>query len=117
MKNQPFLRRLGFAAAGVMSALRSERSVKFHALAAVAAFVILGWLRPAPVWWAVVILIVALVLAAELLNTAIESLADLLHPEQDPRIGRVKDLAAAAVLVVSAGALAIAAALLFDLLR
>src|ERR1039458_3870607 len=49
-------------------------------------------------WWALVIIASAAVLAAELFNTAIERLADHLHPEMHPEIRIVKDCAAAAVL-------------------
>ena len=115
MKNQPFSRRLGFALSGLAATLKAESSFKFHVAAAVAVFVALVWLRPAPWWWAVVALTVVLVLAAELVNTAIEVLADHLHPEQHPRIKVVKDCAAAAVLVVSLGALAVAVAFVYDL--
>jgi diacylglycerol kinase (ATP) len=48
------------------------------------------------------------VIAAELINTALEHLADHLHPEQHPRIKIVKDCAAAAVLILSIGALWVA---------
>ena len=48
-------------------------------------------------------LTVSFVLAAELVNTAIEHLADHLHPELHPKIKLVKDCAAAAVLVVVLG--------------
>ncbi len=115
MKNQPFSRRLGFALSGLAATLRSESSFKFHVVAAVAVFAALAWLRPAPLWWAIIALTVVLVLAAELVNTAIECLADHLHPEQHPRIKIVKDCAAAAVLVVSLGAMAVAVAFLYDL--
>ncbi len=117
MKNQSFLRRLGFALGGVGAALRAESSFRIQVVATVAVAVALVWLRPAPLWWALVALAVTLVLAAELANTAVEHLADRLHPDQHPDIKRVKDCMAGAVLVASLGALAVAAALLWDLLR
>jgi undecaprenol kinase len=73
-------------------------------------------LRPPAVWWALVLLASAAVLAAELFNTAIEHLADLLHPQQSPGIRLVKDCAAAGVLVAALGALGVGAALLVHLL-
>jgi len=73
-------------------------------------------LRPAAVWWALVFLASALVMAAELLNTAIEHLADLLHPQHSPGIRLVKDCAAAGVLIAVLGALGVGAALLVHLL-
>lgn len=116
MKNQPFVSRLGFALGGIAYTLRAERSFRIHVAAVVAVAAALLWLRPAPVWWAAVALACALVLAAELVNTAIEHLADHLHPEVHPGIRRVKDCAAGAVLVASLGALLVAAALAFELL-
>jgi diacylglycerol kinase (ATP) len=78
--------------------------------------VVLLVLRPPAVWWALVLLASAAVVAAELFNTAIEHLADLLHPQQSPAIRLVKDCAAAAVLIAVLGALGVAAALLVYLL-
>lgn len=117
MKNRSFAVRLGFALGGIAHALRRERSFRTQAVAAVAVIVGLGWLSLAPIWWAVIGLTCAAVLAAELLNTALEHLADHLHPDQHPSIKIVKDLGAAAVLVLSIGALLVAAALLFELRR
>ena len=115
MKNQSFLRRLGFALGGLAAALRTEASFRAQLVAAVAVVAALAWLKPAPLWWALVALAITLVLAAELANTAVEHLADRLHPQRHPDIQRVKDCMAGAVLVASLGALAVAAALLWDL--
>jgi undecaprenol kinase len=117
MKNRPFFSRLGFAVSGLGSALKAERSFRTQALAALAALVALIVLRPAPIWWALVALAAALVLAAELVNTAVEHLADHLHADRHPTIKLVKDCLAAAVLIASLGALAVASALIFDLVR
>jgi diacylglycerol kinase (ATP) len=114
MNNQPFARRHSFALAGLAGALRAEHSFRVHVIAAVGVLAALVWLRPAPLWWAVVVVTIVLVLAAELINTALEHLADHLHPEQHPRIKMVKDCAAAAVLITTLGALAVAAALLYE---
>jgi len=62
-----------------------------------------------------VVLASSAVLAAEMFNTAIERLADHLHPERHPQIRIVKDCAAAAVLISSAGAVGVAIAMLIDL--
>jgi len=57
------------------------------------------------------------VFAAELFNTAIEHLADHLHPDVHSQIRIVKDCAAAAVLVTVLGALGVALALLIHLAK
>ena len=51
--------------------------------------------------WAWLVLAIGLVLAAEAMNTAIEALADAVAPEFDAGVGRAKDVAAAAVLILS----------------
>ncbi|HLW23625.1 MAG TPA: diacylglycerol kinase, partial [Steroidobacteraceae bacterium] len=75
------------------------------------------WLQPAAIWWALALLASSAVLAAELLNTAVERLADALHPAESAAIRIVKDCAAAAVLITVLGALAVAAAFIVHLLR
>ena len=116
-KNQSLWRRTGFALAGLMHGLRTEHSVRFQVVVFVLVVGALAALRPGPIWWAAVALASAGVLAAELLNTAIETLADLLSPEFPPQLRVVKDCAAAAVPVAVAGALGVAAALAVHLLR
>ena len=107
MKNRPFPERLGFALAGLAEGWRKEASFRTHILAGLGALAALIALRPAPVWWALITLVAALVIATELLNSAIERLADHLHPDRHPEIKAVKDLAAAAVLVFSLASLVI----------
>lgn len=116
-KNQSLRIRLRCAWTGLTHALRAERSLRFHVAALALVLVVLLVLRPGALWGALVILASAAVIAAELFNTALEHLADHLHPEVHPRIRIVKDCAAAAVLVASLGALGVAAAFLMHLLQ
>lgn len=104
MKNQPLYKRFGFAWRGLQETWRSERSLRVQLWFAAAALLALAVLRPALAWWALVGMTIALVLAAELINTALEHLVDHLHPERHPRIKLVKDCAAAAVLLLSLAA-------------
>jgi undecaprenol kinase len=66
-------------------------------------------LRLGPVGWALIVFAIALVLVAELLNTAIEASVDLISPADHPLAKRAKDAAAAAVLVAAGGAVVIGA--------
>lgn len=109
MKNRAFTQRLCFAWSGLRSAWHSETSLRTHIGMSLLLVVALLILRPALLWWALCGVMVALVIAAELINTALEHLADHLHPEQHPRIKLVKDCAAAAVLILSIGAVWVAA--------
>lgn len=116
-KNQPFYKRIGFALVGIGYALRSEQSARIQVVLFVVVVVALLIMRPGPFWWALVMLASAGVLAAEMFNTAIEHLADHLHPEIHPSIRAVKDCAAAGVLLASLGAVAVAAALVVHLIE
>jgi diacylglycerol kinase (ATP) len=109
LKNRAFSQRLAFAWSGLRSAWHSEASLRTQVIMAVLLLVALLILRPAPIWWALSGLTAAAVIAAELINTALEQFADHLHPEPHPHIKRMKDSAAAAVLVLSIAALWVAA--------
>ena len=114
-KNQPLAARVSFACAGLVHGVRSERSLQLQLVALAIVLVVFAVLRPEPVWWALVICSSALVIAAEMFNTAIEALADHLHPEIHPSIRIVKDCAAGAVLVASLGALGVGVAFVVHL--
>ncbi|MBU1690727.1 MAG: diacylglycerol kinase [Gammaproteobacteria bacterium] len=105
MKNQKFINRLGFAWAGIRAAWKNEHSFRVQTGFAIVLLIALLLLRPPPIWWTLCFIMAVLVLAAELFNTALESLIDHLHPEIHPAIKTAKDCAAGAVLLLSCGAL------------
>jgi undecaprenol kinase len=114
MKGHRFTDRLGFAWAGLRTAWHTEKSLRTHAMATAGVTAALLTTRAPPLWWAVMAVTIALVVCAELLNTAIEALADHLHPQRHDAIKRTKDVAAGAVLVSSLGALAVGVAFFVD---
>jgi undecaprenol kinase len=101
MKNRVMRQRLGFAWAGIAAAWKNERSFRTQTIFAIALPVALLLLRVSAIWWAICLTIAFLVLAAELFNTALESLIDHLHPTIHPAIKIAKDCAAGAVLLLS----------------
>lgn len=102
-ENHPSFRKsFGFAFQGFRFAVLSERNIKVM-LAGFALAVVLGLVAGLDaVRWAIVLLCCGVVLCAELLNTAIETVVDLVSPEYHPLAGRAKDIAAAAVWVLCA---------------
>lgn len=114
MKGQPLHQRLGFAWSGLCQAYARESSFRVHLRTLLATVVVLVLVRPAPVWWAAIAIVAVLVLAFELLNSAVEGLIDLLHPAIHPEIKVVKDMASAAVLVAGIGAVVVALCALID---
>ncbi len=112
MKNRKLRERVGFAVTGWRAAWLREASFRTQAAVAVAALLGLMVLRPAPIWWAIVAVTVALVLALELINSALEAVIDLLHPGIHPEVKAAKDMLAGAVLMISVAAIGVGAALL-----
>ncbi len=90
-----------FAIQGFRCAVRTERNIKVMLAGAVVAVVLGLVLRIDLLSWAIVIGCCGVVISAELLNTAIETVVDLVSPEFHPLAGRAKDIAAAAVWVLS----------------
>lgn len=103
-KNQPFYKRLGFAVHGIKAAWCNEASFRTQCCAAFLVLIVLIWRRPAPLWWALLLVNCGIVLAAELFNSALEATLDLLHPGQHALVKLAKDCAAGAVLLLSATA-------------
>ena len=107
MKNAAFAQRARFALAGLAAAWRNESSFRIQTVCSVLLLIALLALRPPLLWCALCLLMATLVMAAELLNTAIEHFMDHLHPGLHPAVKTAKDCAAAAVLVLSVCALAV----------
>lgn len=103
-----FVRSLGWAINGLRYGLRTQRNLKIQAVCTVLAIAISLWLGMSATEWAILILILAGVMAGEMLNTALEATLDLISREQNPQIGLAKDVAAGAVLVWAMASLLIA---------
>lgn len=98
------IRSFGPALAGLAWALRTQRNLQVHAMAFCGVVVLGGWLRIAVLEWCAVLLASGMVGAAELLNTAVEVLADRVSTAREEAIRIAKDVAAAAVLVAALAA-------------
>lgn len=94
---------------GILSLLTRQRNARIHLGAAIAVVALAAFFRASRLEWVALLLCIALVITAEALNTALEELADAVHPDRHPGIGRAKDTAAAAVLLAAVFAAAIGA--------
>jgi diacylglycerol kinase len=95
-----FLRSFRHAGRGV-ALTAGGRNFRLMLAAAGVVLVVGALLDVSRATWTTLLLCVALVLGAEVLNTAIERLADVVHPNRAPAVRDLKDVAAGAVLVVS----------------
>lgn len=102
-----FLKSFTYAWQGLVYTFKTQGNFQFHSFAALVAIALAFVLQISTLEWLLVILCIALVLFAELVNTALESLVDLVSPDFHPLAKVVKDVAAAAVLVLAIASLAV----------
>lgn len=91
----------GFAFSGLFKAFKSEKHLQLHGIIAVAVIAAGVFFDISIRKWIAVAGCIALVISLELINSAIEKLCDLYSTEQNSKIKYIKDVSAAAVLVVS----------------
>ena len=90
---------------GIIETIRTERNMKFHAFCTILVLMISIFLGVSRMELIVLSISMALVLSAELLNTAIESFVDLVSPEYNILAKRAKDVGAGAVFIAASNAL------------
>ncbi len=101
MRATSLLHSFKYAFEGVWYVLRSQRNAKIH-LGVTLAVLLLGlFLRVSVLHWAVLVVTVGLVFAAEMFNTVIEALVDLVSPDYHPLAKIAKDAAAGAVFILA----------------
>lgn len=98
------LKSLAHALRGVDHVVRTQPNARLHLLAAVLVCAAGVYFRLGRAEWLWISVAITLVWSAEAFNTALELLADVLHPARHAGIGRAKDVAAAAVLIAALGA-------------
>ena len=88
-----------FALNGLLLLLKNEHNSRIHILAAIIAIVMGIIMKLDHYEWSLLVIVIGAVFLTELLNSSIESLADLIDPEFNELIMRAKDYSAAAVLI------------------
>src|SRR6218665_1495257 len=101
------IKSFGHALAGWQTLIISEPNAIIHVFAAVVTIVLGFVFHISNAEWLAVILSIVLVLSAELFNTAIEVMCDFVEPNRHPKIKKIKDLSAGAVLIIALGALTV----------
>lgn len=86
---------------GVFLIMKSERNFRIELLAFAVNIVLIFYFRLSLYDTAIILLVSFAVLATEMINTSIEKMCDMVHPEFDKRIGFIKDVAAGAVLLMA----------------
>lgn len=104
-KKEPFiinrLKSVGFAFKGMIHLLKTEASIQIQFGIAVLMTIAGFYFNISTTEWTIQCLVIGLVMSLEGVNTAIEEIADFIHPEHHPKIGLIKDVAAGAVFIAS----------------
>ena len=101
------IRSFGHAFRGWWDVLQTQHNAWIHAVASVIVFILAFWLKLPARDWAILILTITMVFAAEFVNTAIEAVVDLASPMHHPLAKVGKDVGAAAVLIAALAAVLI----------
>jgi diacylglycerol kinase (ATP) len=90
-----------FAARGIVYAIKSQPNLWLHLLAAIAVIALGIYYNISTAEWFFIIFAIGIVLSAELFNSSIEKIVDLIQPEKHKFAGQAKDMAAGAVLITA----------------
>lgn len=117
MPIKQWLKSADHAIEGILHAAKTQRHLRYHFYAAAIVLTVCYALGLTKNEFLIVALAVIAVLGAEMLNTAVEAVVDLLEPERHERARAAKDIAAGAVLITAFGAAVIGYIVLFPYLQ
>ncbi len=101
------LKSFEFALCGLKILIKEEHNSRIHLLATVCVLIAAFVFRISTSEWIAVIFAIGFVITLEIINSAIENIADFVSPEKHELIKKIKDLAAAGVLVSAITALTV----------
>ncbi len=101
MKKRSFLRSMMYAKTGIIHFIKSEPNSRLHILATIVAISAGIWFKIDRFSWVALVLCIGLVWSAEMFNTAIEKIMNMISPEKNDQVRIIKDMAAGAVLIAA----------------
>lgn len=102
MQKPPLYKSFLNAFRGVFAMIKTERNFQIELLAFFINLFLIFYLKLTSTDAALILIASAAVLSAEIFNTAIEKICDIIQPDYDKRIGFIKDIAAGAVVLIAA---------------
>jgi diacylglycerol kinase (ATP) len=94
----------GYAFQGAIALLKSEPSIQVQAFIAVCVTILGFAFDITATEWMLQIFAIGMIMSLEGMNTAVEAIADFIHPDFNAQIGRIKDIAAGAVFITAIAA-------------
>lgn len=107
MPLRKWIKSANHAIEGILHASKTQRHMRYHLLSAILVLLVSFMLGISWSEFAILIILSIIVLSVEMLNTALETITDILFKEYDQRAKEIKDIAAGAVLITALGALVI----------
>lgn len=95
------IKSIGYAYKGALLLLKTEASIKIQFTIAIMVTLAGFFFNISANEWIIQLLAIGLVMSIEGINTAIEEIANFIHPEHHSKIGLIKDIAAGAVFIAS----------------
>jgi len=95
------LKSFGYAINGLRYSIRTQHNILIHIILAIIAITLGFLLNISNFEWIAIIIIIGLVISAEIFNTSIEELVNLVSPHKNEKAEIIKDLAAGAVLILA----------------
>ena len=100
-KSKKLINSFKYAFQGIKTVLKKEQNMKIHFIIMLLVILTGTILKLTKIEWIICIILFGIVLTAELFNTAIEIIVDMIMPNKDERAKNAKDISAGAVLVVA----------------
>jgi diacylglycerol kinase len=101
VKNKKLVNSFKYAICGLKSAYKREQNLKIHILIMILVVILGIILRISKIEWIICLILFALVISEELINTSIEAIVDIIMPQINPKAKLAKDVAASAVLITA----------------
>ena len=117
MPLRQWLKSANFAIEGILHGARTQRHLRYHFISAAAVLIVSYVLGVSRLEFILLSLAVILVLSAEMLNSAVEAVVDLLSPDYTEKARIAKDIAAGAVFITAFGAAVLGYVILFPYVK
>ena len=92
-----------YALQGFASSFRTERNMKIHVVATILVIILGIYLKLNLIELSIITIAIVIVISAELFNTAIETIVDMVSPQKNEKAKLAKDISAGAVLILAIG--------------
>jgi diacylglycerol kinase (ATP) len=117
MPLRKWIKSANHAIEGILHASKTQRHMRYHLYTAVIILLLSFSLGVSWEEFTALVILSIMVISVEMINTAIESITDVLFKDYDPRAKAIKDIAAGAVLITAMGAVVIGYIILFEPLK